>query len=130
MVCFSQSLNSEFLCKEIYSKALRHSTRALFSRDPIFKLLEDNDPKQWKHEYGIKCSPWPPCSPDINLTENLWNILKIRVAAKKSNNVPALIRLIERERKKLPVELCENLVDRMQRRIDAVISADGDYTMC
>jgi transposase len=136
IVCFKQNLTSKFLCEQIYAKALRRSIRELFGRDPDFQLLEDNDPKhrsnaskEWKRENGIHYLPWPSASPDINPVENLWNILKIRVATKKPKNVPNLIRLIKQEWKKLPLKFCENLVESMQNRIDAVISADGDYTM-
>ncbi|CAF4160979.1 unnamed protein product [Rotaria sordida] len=136
IVCFKQNLTSKFCCEEIYGKALRQSARQLFGRDPDFELLEDNDPKHrskqsknWKHEHGIKCLPWPACSPDINPTENLWNILKIRVAMKKPNNIPSLIRLIKREWNKLPLEFCNNLVQSMEKRIEALILAYGDCTM-
>ncbi|CAF3816941.1 unnamed protein product [Rotaria sp. Silwood1] len=136
IVCFPHNLTSKYLCSQIYGKALRHSTRQLFGRDRDFKLLEDNDPKhkskqskEWKRKNGIDCLPFPACSPDINPAENLWNILKIRVAMKKPNNVSALIRLIKQEWKKLPLDFCKNLVESMEKRVDARILAEGDYTM-
>ncbi|CAF5082071.1 unnamed protein product, partial [Rotaria sp. Silwood1] len=136
IVCFPQDLTSKYLCSQIYAKALRHSTRPLFGRDRDFKLLKDSDPKhkskqskEWKRKNGIDCLPFLACSPNINPAENLWNILKIRVAMKKPNNVPALFRLIKQEWKKLPLDFWKNLVESMEKRVDALILAEGDYTM-
>ncbi|CAF3404354.1 unnamed protein product [Rotaria sp. Silwood2] len=91
ILCFRQNLTSKFLCEQIYGKALRHSTRQLFGRDANFQLLEDNDPKhiskkskQWKLNNGIDCLPWLSCSPDINPTENLWNIFEDSGGHKKT----------------------------------------------
>ncbi|CAF1524176.1 unnamed protein product [Adineta steineri] len=136
ILCFKENLTSIFLCEQDYAKTFRHSTRQLFGRDDHFKLLEDNDPKhrsnmskKEKINNGIECLPWPSCSPDANPIENLWNILKIRVAMKNPGNIGCLIRTIKEEWTKLPPEFCNNLVESMEDRLDAIILGEGDYIM-
>jgi hypothetical protein len=54
----------------------------------IFQTIfqEDNAPchvsvraNQWKEENNINTLPWPVQSPDLNITENVWKVLKIQV---------------------------------------------------
>ncbi|CAF1588512.1 unnamed protein product [Didymodactylos carnosus] len=70
-----------------------------------------------------------PASPDLNPIENLWNILKIRVSDKQPRNLKSLIKTIQEEWNRLPIELASNLVDSMVARVAAVIQQNGDYTM-
>ena len=51
-------------------------------------LQEDNDPKHrshlctsWKAENGITTLDWPSQSPDANLIENVWSVVKRKLAA-------------------------------------------------
>ena len=49
-------------------------------------IFQDNVPchvslraNQWKEENGIRTLVWPPQSPNLNIIENVWNVLKIQV---------------------------------------------------
>ena len=72
---------------------------------------------------------WPGNSPDLNLIENLWAVLKDEVAGKHPSNIPALIEAIEliwiRE---IPEEFCKDLVESMPRQMKVVIKAKGELT--
>jgi hypothetical protein len=78
--CFTNNLNSEFLCNHIYRDALIPSARQHFGGLP-WLLLEDNDPKHrskytsdWKIAHHITTLPWASMGPDMNPVENLWAI--------------------------------------------------------
>ena len=36
--------------------------------------------KDWKTQNNIPCLDWPSQSPDLNLIENVWRMIKIRLA--------------------------------------------------
>ena len=130
---FSENLNAKLMVK-IYNKALLPSARKLFDGDWV--LQEDNDPKhksklatKWREDNEVERMDWPANSPDQNCIENVWRIFKIKVAARKPQTIQDLAKVMKQEWKKLPVELAANLVESMQRRLHAVIAADGDYTL-
>ena len=66
---------------------------------------------------------------DINPTENLLDSLKIRVVVEEGNNASVLMQLPEREWRKLPLELCNNSVESIEKHIGALILVEGDYTV-
>ena len=54
--------------------------------DRPWMFQEDNAPChvslraiQWKEENGIRTLLWPPQSPELNIIENVWKVLKIQV---------------------------------------------------
>jgi hypothetical protein len=132
---FKNKLNSEFLCHQVYRNALLPSTRQHFGRSQWF-LLEDNDPKHrshyshtWKSDHHIVSLSWPSLSPDMNPIENLWPLLKVKVAQRRPKTLEDLVNVIESEWNELPSELAYNLMNSMENRVQALIDSSGDYTL-
>lgn len=130
---FQKNLDANLLCK-IYQKALLSSIETLVEGEWV--LQEDNDPKhtskkaqQWKEEHDIKRMTWPAQSPDQNCIENLWRVMKYKVAASNPQTVKELVTSIKKVWSNLPLELAQNLVNSMSNRVNAVIEANGDYTL-
>lgn len=97
----------------------------------------DNDPKHTARatmeklrELGFSTLSWPAQSPDLNPIEQLWGLLKRRLA--KYERVPSsMAELWERvpiEWDKIMQEECLHLIESMPKRVAAVIKAKGGYT--
>ena len=132
---FTGILTGRKMC-EIYSRALLPSIGALIPNGSDWELQEDNDPKhmskvakKWKEENGVNRMSWPAMSPDMNPKENVWAVLKSRVAFKKPKNLKSLVRNIRKEWRTLSHEYAEKLVSSMSSRVQALINASGDYTL-
>ena len=81
---------------------------------------------RWLQEQGIPTLKWPPNSPDLNPIENLWDIIKRRVALAKCTTIEGLKNEIRRVWvTDTSPDLCKNLVDSMPRRIAAVLKNNG-----
>lgn len=98
---------------------------------------QDNDPKhkchkarKWFNDHGIEVLPWPAQSPDLNPIKHLWGHLKKTIGGHEK--APAgMLELWERIQKKwedIPKEVCQNLIESMPRRVEAVLKAKGGYT--
>ena len=73
---------------------------------------------------------WPAQSPDLNPIEHLWHHLKVKLAQyeKPAQSVTELWERVQEKWEKIPVEVCQNLIESMPRRIAAVARAKGGYT--
>lgn len=103
--------------------------------DIVFQ--QDNDPKhkskkaqKWLQDNGIVVMDWPPQSADLNPIEHLWDYLKKRLG--EYNEPPtSMAQLWERvqvEWENIPASVCQNLIESMPRRVEAVLKAKGGYT--
>jgi transposase len=93
--------------------------------------------QEWTEEHGITVVDWPPYSPDMNPIENLWKILKERIHEKDPAlaDMPKNVESFRRLKRvaievweEIPEEVLQHLVESMERRLAAVIKANGWYT--
>ena len=99
-------------------------------------LQEDNAPchkskasKLYKEENGIHTLDWVPYSPDLNPIENLFAMLKKKIAKKMKSNKSELIQSIRQVwQSEISQEYCKNLIESMKRRIERVIEVNGGHT--
>ena len=79
---------------------------------------------------GIQLLDWPSMSPDLNPIENLWHFIKNEL--KKYNDEPKGVNelwdRINLVWNRIPVKLCEDLVNSMPKRINLVKKAKRSYT--
>ena len=97
-------------------------------------LVEDNDKKhtskkavKWKKKQKIQVIPWPSNSPDLNPIENLWSVLKRRVANFHVKCMNELKDKILEEWKKIATDydLRDSLIRSMPKRCSLVIKNKG-----
>ena len=98
---------------------------------------QDNNPKhtsqlakKWFSDNRIKVLEWPAQSPDLNPIEHLWEHFKCQLQQYESppKGVHELWERVEKEWNKISPEVCQNLIESMPRRIQAVIKAKGGHT--
>jgi transposase len=98
---------------------------------------QNNDPKytskkakDWMEDNNITLLDWPAQSPDISPIEHQWIHLK-RELCKYSTPPKGVWEIWERVEEvwnNIPPEVCQNLIESMPRRLEAVIKAIAGYT--
>ena len=126
---------------DLYTKILDDDLQASLDfygktpRNIIFQ--QDGDPKHcstlaqtWFENHNIKVLPWPAQSPDLNPIEHLWDHLKRRLGEYdvEPKGILELWERIEKEWDKIPASVCQNLIESMPRRVQAVLKAKGGHT--
>lgn len=71
---------------------------------------------------------WPPHSPDLNpLDFFLWGHLKERVYNPMPENTSDLKSAIRREMRKIPRDVCSNVINNFKHRLDVIITQNGRH---
>ena len=78
----------------------------------------------WENGFTI-LENWPPQSPDINIIENMWSILKKRVCARQPETLKALWGYAQEEFGKIPCDYVEKLYSSIPRRLELVLKRKG-----
>jgi transposase len=108
---------------------------AISMEEGIFQ--QDNDPKhtskkakQWMKNNEITLLDWPPQSPDLNPIEHLWVDIKDKLDEYPTyaKGVWEVWERVEEVWNNVPPETCQNLIESMPRRLEAVIKAKGGHT--
>ena len=76
----------------------------------------------------IRVMDWLSMSPDLNLIEHLWCILKRKVEERKVSNIHQFHDVVMEEWKRIAVATCEALVNSMPKRVKAVLGNNGVHT--
>lgn len=119
-----------------YLQTLRYRLKRgypdLFGGPLIFQ--QDNAPahrsrvvQEWLREKNIECLDWPPQSPDLNIIENVWNILKYELRSQIFETEDQLWEEIQRLWRRIPWDTIDRLYQSMPRRIHALRRARGKH---
>ena len=98
----TENLNAQKML-QIYEHGLLRSSEKMFgANNKNWILEEDNDPKHrshvckfWKAENGITTLDWPSQSPDANPIENVWSVVKRKLAGRRAFTLKQLSRRIK-----------------------------------
>ena len=71
---------------------------------------------------------WPPQSPDLNHTENVWKLLKDKIDTSAVSSHQILFSKIKEQCDALSQSEIQNLIMSIPKRIDCVIGAKGGHT--
>ena len=69
---------------------------------------------------------WPPYSPDLNVIELVWAIMKRRIDARPKTTIDDLKRVIQEVWDELSFETINKLIDSVQQRLQLVVEKHGE----
>lgn len=133
-------LTQEQYLEWIFKGYIEPVWRRARSKGEHFVLMEDNDNAHGTrtddnsvicYKRGLGTFDWyanPPQSPDFNIIENVWRILKQRVKKYKPRIVDELRKAILYEWEHIEQEKINNLVDSMPRRLRQCWEREGLHT--
>lgn len=84
--------------------------------------------KKWFQRQKLTVLPWPANSPDLSPIESLWGIMKKRLRNERPTTIHELKSKISLIWNSITVEECQNLMNSMNKRVNACIKARGDVT--
>lgn len=107
---------------------------SIFEADGLI-YQDDNAPahralnvKSWKSDMNMNFMDWPAQSPDLNIIENVWGLLKKRLKGRKFESEDELWDAIKLLWFKIPQEFIDKLYNSCPRRMEEVIKMKGRAT--
>ena len=70
---------------------------------------------------------WPPHSPDLSPIENVWGWVDAQVAKKGCKTFEEWKQEILKTFNNIPIEMCENLIDSIPKRLERVLQTNGGH---
>ena len=96
---------------------------------------QENDPKhtskvvkQWFKDKNITIMEYPAQSPDLNPTENLWEIIDYKIERANVKTSEELFEQINKAWREIVMRIIDSLIESMPRRMKAVIKSKGGPT--
>lgn len=136
LIKITNSMNSKEYCKVLYDGLIAtYEMYNLSFSNHVF--MQDNaachvsrETKSWLNTNNIQCLEWPPCSPDLNPIEHVWDYLekKLRARFTTFTDHNEMYQIIEEEWYKIDSEYIKKLYFSMCSRIKQVIISKGDNT--
>ena len=125
-------MNAEKYIHDILDKELVH----IIEKNPYITFQQDNAGCHTAHkvnkyfiEKGISKLEWPSNSPDLNIIENVWKMIKLRLNRKSIKSKNALIYEAQKIWNDLiTTDLIEKLAESMPNRINSVLESNGGAT--
>ena len=136
LVVYSGSLNGDRYAS-ILDDVLSEMTGSVFKKRKWF-VVQDATPLHFTpavmavfkehHVSVIPKAKWPGYSADLNPIENVWSVLKDKVAARMPSSKSDLVQFASEEWDKLPQDLVKNCILSMRDRMQSVIHNKGANT--
>lgn len=113
-----------------WQEASRQAGHALWVMEDGASAHRANYTRAFHQAHQMPKMVWPPCSPDLNPIENVWNLLKHNLNSRspRPDGKAEMARAIEEEWGNIAPEDILGFIDSMPARIEAVIAANGGHT--
>lgn len=106
-------------------KSIKTNDKIIFQQDNApchtsFKMVN------YFSSQNIEVMFWPSNSPDLNPIENIWALLKRNVGKISVKNKKDLIKIINKEAKKIKIKIINKIINSMDNRIDSLFDKSFD----
>ena len=125
---------NQYIYVDVLEECLKPSVELLQNQVQDWKYQQDGATshtaktvKAYFAENDIDVMPWPARSPDLNPIENIWSYIDKKMSNYQITSLEHLRECLHEEWLKVPVSMCENLINSMKRRVRACHDAKGGH---